>query len=92
MPQPSPRVAASKPKEERFAFKGRIVNVDRERKQAEISHDEIPGYMAAMTMVYPIKEEKALAALAPGMEITATLVSVGGEYWLQDIELGKPAK
>ena len=86
-PSPSPRAAASASAAapQLYAFHGTIVNVDREKKQAEILHDEIPGYMAAMQMVYPIKDDEALERLAPGVEIKATLVTVPGEYWLREI-------
>jgi Cu/Ag efflux protein CusF len=87
-----PAAAGSPATEQRFAFKGKIIKVDREAKQAEIAHDEIPGYMAAMTMVYPIRDEKALAELGPGAEITATLVTrPGGVYFLQDVVIANPA-
>ena len=66
------------------------MKLDRAAKQAEIAHDEIPGYMAAMTMVYPIQDEKALAELGPGAEITATLLTrPGGVYFLQDVVIVK---
>jgi len=90
-PAPKP-VAASPATEQKFAFKGKIVKVDREAKQAEIDHEEIPGYMAAMVMVYPIQDEKALAELEPGAEITATLLTrPGGIYFLQEIVIRKAA-
>ncbi len=41
----------------RYALKGRVVAVDRDKKKATVKHEEIPGFMAAMTMPFPIKED-----------------------------------
>lgn len=50
-----------------------------------ISHEEIKGYMPAMTMEYPLRDEDALKVVDAGDEIQATLVVADdGTYWLED--------
>jgi protein SCO1/2 len=72
----------------RYDLKGKVVSVDREKKRAKIEHDEIPGYMEAMTMEFPIHEDWVWNDLAPGAEIRAQLVvdNAGKDpYWLEKI-------
>src|SRR5262249_22506462 len=44
--QPPPAPAA----EQRYPFKGKVISVDRELRQVTVEHEEIKGYMGAMTM------------------------------------------
>lgn len=41
----------------RYPLKGKVVAVDRTKKTATIAHDEVEGYMPAMTMDFPIKAD-----------------------------------
>jgi protein SCO1 len=83
-PQTAPASADAK----RYSLKGKIVSVDKEKKKAKIEHDAIPGFMEAMTMDFPIKEDWVWENLAPGAEVRAELVvdSAADEpYWLEKI-------
>ena len=59
---------------ERYPIKGKVVSVDKINKKAEIDHEEIPGFMPAMTMKFPIHEDWIWEDLTPGSEIQAELV------------------
>ena len=39
----------------RYPLKGKVVAVDKAKKKATVKHEEIPGYMDAMTMDFPIR-------------------------------------
>jgi protein SCO1 len=83
-PQTTPTSSDAK----RYPFKGKVVSVDKEKKKAKIDHEAIPGYMEAMTMDFPIKEDWVWENLAPGAEVRAELVvdSAADEpYWLEKI-------
>jgi protein SCO1/2 len=54
-------------------------------RHARIKHEKIPGYMAAMTMDFSVKDTNALAGLAPGDEITFTLVVTEDDDWIENI-------
>ena len=71
----------------RYPFKGKVLSVDKAGKKANIEHDDIPGYMRAMTMDFPIREDWVWGDLTPGSEIKADLVvdNARGEYWLEKI-------
>jgi len=71
--------------ERRFEVTGKVVSVDRKEGLATIAHDEIAGYMSAMTMPFRIKEEWALKVLAPGQKIRGTLVVRGLDSWLEGL-------
>jgi Cu/Ag efflux protein CusF len=74
---------------------GEIISVDREGKKATIKHEKIEGYMAAMTMSYPIPEQVDLDKIKDGDRITATVYDSEAEsrYWVGNIEVqvGEPA-
>lgn len=69
----------------RYPLKGTVVSVDKANKKAEIKHDEIPGYMEAMTMNFPIRADWVWEDLTPGSEIRAELVVDNNGYWLESI-------
>lgn len=70
----------------RVDFRGKVISVDKAKKEAVIQHDEIPELqMPAMTMPFPIKEDWAMDELAPGAEIHAQLVVDKGDYYLEHI-------
>jgi protein SCO1 len=76
----------------RYPMKGKVVSVDKSKKKASIAHEEIPGYMEAMTMDFPIKNEDVLNTLTKDAEVQAELVvdNAKGEYWLENISVTVP--
>ncbi|MGI8542517.1 MAG: SCO family protein [Aridibacter sp.] len=68
-----------------YDMKGRIVSVNKTAKQAAIAHEEIPGFMSAMTMDFNIKDEEVLNELSPGAEISGILYvdNVNADSWLE---------
>src|SRR5262245_24425240 len=77
------------PNAKRFTLKGRVVSVDRAAKTAQISHDDVPGYMTAMTMPFPIRQDEVWDVLTPGAEIRADLVvdNANAQFWLENISV-----
>lgn len=74
--------------EKRYPMKGKVISVDKAKKKAKIDHEEIPGFMEAMTMDFPIREDWVWENLTPGAEVRAELVvdSAADEpYWLEKI-------
>ncbi|MBI4467926.1 MAG: SCO family protein [Acidobacteria bacterium] len=69
----------------RYDLTGKVVSVDRELKKVTIAHDEIPGFMSAMTMPFVLKEEWAYGVLGPGDQVKGTLVVSGDRSWLEDL-------
>ena len=70
----------------RFELKGKVLSVDRAKGTAEIEHEEIKGFMAAMTMDFPVRDAEALKAMEAGDGVQATLVFADdGAYWLENL-------
>jgi len=86
-------LAACNPKIEstihRYKLKGVVVSVDLQSHYATINHEDIPGFMDAMTMAYLVKDDKAFAELAPGDQITADVVVANQQSWLENIVILK---
>jgi protein SCO1/2 len=71
--------------EKRFDFKGKVVAVEPDKHSVTVSHEDVKGYMPAMTMPFTVPNEADLQFLAPGDEITATLVVDGSHSSLEGL-------
>jgi len=69
----------------RYKLKGKIVAVDKAKKKATVAHEEIAGYMDAMTMDFPIKDDWVWDDLTKDAEIRADLVVDKDGYWLENL-------
>ncbi len=69
-----------------YTLQGQILSVAPDRKEATIKHEEIEGFMAAMTMSYQVRDVEEYAGLAPGDLITSTLVIVSNGAYLKDVK------
>lgn len=71
----------------RFELHGKVVSVQPEDKQVTVTHDQIPGYMDAMTMPFSVRNTSLLSEMKAGDEITASLVVDGSRSWLDEISI-----
>src|SRR5690348_1972586 len=55
----------------RYHLRGKVVQVDKAQQHLVIDHEEIPGFMGAMTMPYPVADAATLERVSPGDQITA---------------------
>jgi protein SCO1/2 len=70
---------------ERYELRGKVVAVDRARGEVSVEHEEVKGYMGAMTMDFPVRDPEALKVMEAGDRLTATLVIADdGGHWLED--------
>ena len=60
---------------ERHDAFGVVLEIDRAHHSLRVSCREIPGYMDAMVMVFPVRDAKELDGLQPGTLIDFTLVT-----------------
>lgn len=75
--------------EQRHDLKGTVVGVDRARGKVDIAHEEIPGYMAAMTMPFTVKDPDVLNSMSQGDQVQATLVVTDDGYRLESPVISK---
>jgi protein SCO1/2 len=78
-----PGLAASA--EKRYPLRGQIRSLDIGERQVIVAHDEITGYMAAMTMPFRVRDEATFNMLGAGDVIEATLVVSGETEQLVDV-------
>ena len=86
-PVTSAVAASAKAEPQRHPLKGVIVDVLAAQSALVVKHDEIPGYMMAMTMAFKV-DAAALQAAGQGQAITGMLVERPDGLWLEDM---KPA-
>jgi protein SCO1/2 len=68
-------VACSRaPEARQYEVRGQILAVDPARQEVLVNHEDIPGFMPAMTMAYKVRDPALLEGKTPGDLITATLV------------------
>jgi Cu/Ag efflux protein CusF len=64
---------------------GEVVSIDEPRLHVVIRHEEIPGFMAPMTMRFAVASQTVLDGIAPGDAVRFVLVRRGGELVLTSI-------
>ncbi len=75
--------------ERRFELTGKVVSVDKDHGQVTLAHEEIKGFMGAMTMPFTVKDEWALKVLEPGQRIDAILVVQEDRSWIEQPRISK---
>lgn len=73
----------------RYHLVGKIVEVQTAQNTLIVDSQEIPGFMAAMTMPYPVRDARLLANLGAGDEITADVVVAPDGAYLENIVVTK---
>jgi protein SCO1/2 len=76
---------ASKPDQREYTLQGQVLAVTPNRHQATINHEEIKGFMTAMTMPYSVRDPKQLEGIAPGDLINAKLVVLPSDAYLTEV-------
>ena len=71
----------------RYAFKGKVVSIDKKAGTANIDNEPIPGFMNAMTMPYNVNPASMLDQLHPGDSITGEVVVAPDRYWLENVKV-----
>jgi protein SCO1 len=73
-----------------YPIRGQILSVGQTlpdgRREVSVAHEDIPGFMPAMTMAYFVKTASLLDGLVPGDLVTATLVVIGGDVHLEAVK------
>ncbi|MGB6429675.1 MAG: SCO family protein [Candidatus Acidiferrales bacterium] len=78
--------AGCPPAPKHFHMSGTIISKDVNAQQITVAHDDIPGFMAAMTMPYSVHDPHGLDEVQPGDKIVAdVVVESSSDYWLEHI-------
>lgn len=71
---------------DRYPIEGQLLGVQLDTGQVVLKHGEVVGYMAAMTMPFPVDDRTALRERRPGDLVTATLVVEPSRYYLEGLQ------
>ncbi len=71
----------------RYTLRGKVVAVDKANKKATIAHGDIPGYMDAMTMEFPVRADWVWDDLTKDADIRADLVIDKDNFWLENVAI-----
>lgn len=69
-----------------YKLTGEVKRLEPDRMTATIKHEEIEGWMEAMTMEFPVRDKAEFAKLAEGKRIAATVHVQDLDYWISDIQ------
>ncbi len=85
----SPSTSTAEPRRSttEYPLTGIVRNVDASAGRVTIRHDEIPGFMDAMTMPFTLKNPKDLDKVRPGDKVEATLLVMKSGQEVEDYEL-----
>src|SRR5580698_10381551 len=76
---------------QRYHMAGRVVSVEPSKQQVTVDAGDIPGFMSAMTMGYPVKDPNLLAPISAEDQITADVIVNGNDMYLENIVVVKKA-
>lgn len=69
-----------------FQVKGVVEEIKPDGKSAIIKHEEIPNYMAAMTMEFETKNTNELRGLKPGDSISFRMIVTDDDGWIDQVK------
>src|SRR5688572_18692150 len=88
----SETAAASSDIAKRHPLRGIVTAVFPDRAALMVKHEEIPGVMRAMTMLFKV-DAATLKSMQKGQSITAMMSRQGDDWWLHDVKtVAAPAR
>jgi Cu/Ag efflux protein CusF len=70
-----------------YDIRGEVIRVIAEDQIAVVKHEDIEGWMKAMTMEFPVKDEAELDKLREGAKFEAKVHVQDLDYWLTEIKV-----
>lgn len=66
---------------------GKVREIVADGNMAVIVHDEIPGFMTAMTMTFGLREDSVRSAIATGDSISFQVSTDGIDSWISQVRV-----
>ncbi len=70
-----------------YTVRGVVKSLKRPEREAVIRHEEIPGYMPAMTMPFAVRESRELEGVDPGDSIEFRLRVTETDGWIDQVKV-----
>jgi protein SCO1/2 len=70
-----------------YEFAGKVVSVDKARRRVNVEHEEIKGYMEAMTMEFALRDASYFDIIKPGDDLRGMLVVESGKSYLDQLSV-----
>ena len=83
---PATNAVAALTNQQVFQVKGIIKQIIPEKKRARITHEEIPGYMEAMTMLFDVKDARELEGLQTNDVVEFRMVVTDDDGWIENVK------
>jgi len=76
-------------KTKHYDLKGEVLDKNPATNEITVKHEDIPGFMPAMTMSYSVKDPNGFRQVEPGDDITADVITAnsGNQYWLENVRI-----
>jgi len=68
-----------------YQVKGVVIELKPDGKTVRIKHEEILGYMPAMTMPFEVRDTNELAGLKPGDTVSFRMIVTDDEGWIDQV-------
>ena len=81
----NPSAPAAAPEIKRYALRGVVVAADADKSALRVKHEEIPGFMRAMTMQFKV-DASTLTAAKVGAALTGQMSRQGKDWVLEDVK------
>lgn len=81
---PAASPTAATPAPTRHSLRGVVMDILPAQQSLLVKHEAIPGYMAAMTMLFKV-DASTLAAAQKGHALTGEIFQRDGEWWLEHV-------
>lgn len=78
--------ASSAPGVQRYPVRGVVQSVAADQLHAQIKHEAISNYMAAMTMTFTARDPQVLAGVVAGDLVTFTLAVTETNDWIENVQ------
>jgi Cu/Ag efflux protein CusF len=91
LPAPAPVAVEAAPEPKSHPLKGVVIGVMTEKTALLVKHEEVPGVMRAMTMMFKV-DPAVLEKVQRGDAITALMSRRADGWWLTEVEIVAPAK
>jgi protein SCO1 len=83
--RPPAQSATEAPAHTTYDVRGRIVEIRNDGTRLLVDHEEIPGYMAAMTMPFDVRDVNEVEGLAAGDAVTFVYHVTPDGMWITDV-------